>query len=662
MFCTGRDTHLRDELEQLAAKAASLLTDANGRVGTAGPGTPQSSVIQRRIWRGEPTPRTRTPSVTAVPVAGMSESMRRMSMSRRSSMSLSTRNLRQFDLSSSSNSKKGSQAMQKSLIIPQNARGSASKMGNTPVIHLLKLHLAEAFRLAAGTAVPAGAKDSSRASLLSASGSSLLVDAGLSFFSDALQTSSSQGQGTSDGSSSAPHWWKLDPRISQSHWYRGFWAPGMLRSCKPSIGRDIGLATTPGADWGALQAFTTRFSPKDDTVARWKALAQYLAVGQDQRDSDINEQATHSWGLQNSSRIQLLLEVGKIGSTLNEPAEVYFSIWDESRCRFVSEEFVMKVGPGGHAMPVESDAEGKPGVCRLTMFRDVSAASLRTGALYLVIQACRVGSLQDRPGKDKPGKRQQATYRRPLGISVFPLPRLLDGVWEGLPMHVSSLPLIKPQKNEDAKFGDLHRAIIASGASLSPTENPWLEGKDADSGWEWQVFRHGWDEGLRTPATESGEGIDDNSSESSGVKRKDSEVSIDIGRSESLFGRGKKAAPGTVNLPIHATAVPSALLLHPSGLRPLLENEVHPQYSADVGQTASGGKRWLRGLTKFVGGDKRKVSTSTSSGATFVAVPNPLIGPVDFSIRVSPLLCSRWSLYNSDHAVVLGTFLCIVGV
>ncbi|KAL6044687.1 Dedicator of cytokinesis protein 3, partial [Balamuthia mandrillaris] len=122
------------------------------------------------------------------------------------------------------------------------------------------------------------------------------------------------------------------------------------------------------------------------------------------------------------AKVSPLLSLSSVSSMINqipEPTELFFSIWDNRKKRFITEDYHVKLTTQG--MPAEYNKIGK----LKTIFKNINEKDI-TNDLFLVCRLVRTGKmlLVDNGAKTKPSKilkNKAIDYRRPFACGVLSL-------------------------------------------------------------------------------------------------------------------------------------------------------------------------------------------------------------------------------------------------
>ncbi|KAJ8687486.1 hypothetical protein QAD02_023280 [Eretmocerus hayati] len=100
------------------------------------------------------------------------------------------------------------------------------------------------------------------------------------------------------------------------------------------------------------------------------------------------------------------------GHSVGEDAEIYFSLYDAKRGKYLSERFLVRISKDGFSNYVEKMHSN------CTIFTDLGNSDIGRD-LYMVAHVMRCGKmLYSDSNKNKPGT---AMYRRPHGVGVLSL-------------------------------------------------------------------------------------------------------------------------------------------------------------------------------------------------------------------------------------------------
>jgi len=149
----------------------------------------------------------------------------------------------------------------------------------------------------------------------------------------------------------------------------------------------------------------------------------------------------------------ILLDLKIFMCSVGEPTELFFSLYNKSNDKFITEEF--KVFLTDKGMPFDVSAIGK----LKTVFTDILQKEL-SGSLYLVCRLIRKGKLQYEAKKDK---KEQAEFRRPFGCSVLQLDESILSKIVGKEGEFT-VPIYAPV--DEAQFPVLHDLIIKKSPSI----------------------------------------------------------------------------------------------------------------------------------------------------------------------------------------------------
>ena len=142
----------------------------------------------------------------------------------------------------------------------------------------------------------------------------------------------------------------------------------------------------------------------------------------------------------------LYLSMRHFGCPLGEDVEIYFSLYDMTNSRYLSEKFLVKV----HKAELGFSSYVGRMAGSATLFTELGSADLKKD-LHLVVQVVRLGRIlyADNKTNNKPTIH---VYRRPHAVAVMPLFEVLNGVLATSPEEKEfSLKLYT--MNDDKDYG-----------------------------------------------------------------------------------------------------------------------------------------------------------------------------------------------------------------
>lgn len=142
------------------------------------------------------------------------------------------------------------------------------------------------------------------------------------------------------------------------------------------------------------------------------------------------------------------------GHHIGEDTEIYFSLYDSSKSKYLTERFLVKISKEGFSNYVEKVHSN------CTFFTDLGNADLSSGDIFIIAHVIRMGKMLYSDTSKKTDKNStifQQVYKRPYGVGVQPLGKFLAAKDKDSEEKEFT---IKVFQGEEKDFHQLHEFII----------------------------------------------------------------------------------------------------------------------------------------------------------------------------------------------------------
>ncbi|XP_037091368.1 dedicator of cytokinesis protein 3-like [Pollicipes pollicipes] len=151
----------------------------------------------------------------------------------------------------------------------------------------------------------------------------------------------------------------------------------------------------------------------------------------------------------------LYLALRDFGYVISEDAELYFSLYDAKKAKFVSERFLVQISRDGTSSFFNKSTNNSS-----TVFTDLGNVEL-SPQLYLVLHVLRVGRMVPSESAKRPASQR---FRRPFGCAVV---NVNDVLANRQPEAAERELTVRLQQTEERDFFQLHELVIRQASKCS---------------------------------------------------------------------------------------------------------------------------------------------------------------------------------------------------